>query len=107
MGRKKSPPHPPTQNPDPRAECNLEMGVLLYMGLTLFGSFGEKAAEHGLTLLAPAFGTLVFPFFPVFYRKVKRIFLPALLALELVVWHNRASFQFLCYELRFQDGHQV
>ena len=107
MGRKKSPPHPPTQNPDPRAECNLEMGVLLYVGLTLFGSFGEKAAEHGLTLLAPAFGTLVFLFLPVFYRKVKRIFLPALLALELVVWHNRASFQFSCYGLRFQDGHQI
>jgi hypothetical protein len=83
------------------------MAVLLYVGLTLFGGFGEKAAENGLTLLAPAFGTLVFPLLPVFYGKVKRIFLSALLALELVVWHNRASFQFLCYRLRFQDGHQI
>ena len=83
------------------------MAVLLYVGLTLFGSFGKKAAEHGLTLLAPAFGTLVFLLLPVFYGKVKRIFLSAILALELVVWHNSASFQFLCYGLRFQDGHQI
>ena len=83
------------------------MGVLLYEKLTLFGSFGKKTAEHGLTLLAPAFGTLVFPFLPLFYRKVKRIFLAAILALELVVRHNRASFPFLCYGLRFQDGHQT
>jgi hypothetical protein len=77
------------------------------VGLTLFGSLGEKAAENGLTFLAPAFGTLVFPLLPVFYGKVKRIFLAAILALELIVWHTVASFQFLCYGLRFEHGHQI
>jgi hypothetical protein len=70
------------------------MDVLLFhLRLTFFGGLGVKSAENRLTFLAPAFGALVLLFFPILYRKGKGILLAAILALELVVWHSRASFQ--------------
>ena len=69
------------------------MDVLLYLGLAFPGSLGEKPAEHRLPLFAPAFGALVLLFFPLFYGKKEGILFAAILALELIVRHRRASFQ--------------
>jgi len=69
------------------------MDVLLYLGLAFSGSLGEKTAEHRLSLLTSAFGTLVLFFFPLFYGKGNRILFTAIQALEFIVWHGLASFR--------------
>lgn len=93
MGRRNNPSHPLILHLDLRNLDNFRMDVLLYLGLAFSGSLGEKTTEDRLPLLAPAFGAFVLLFLPLFYRKKKRIFFSAILALELVVWHRRASFQ--------------
>jgi hypothetical protein len=58
----------------------------------LFGSFGIKTAENGLAFAAAAFGTFILFLLSFFQREGQRIFLPAILTLELVVWHPFLSF---------------
>jgi hypothetical protein len=92
MGRRNNPSHPLILDFGLRNFENFKMDVLLYWGLAFSGGLDKKTAEHRLPLLAPAFGALVLFFFPLFYGKKKGILFPAILALELVVRHRRASF---------------
>jgi hypothetical protein len=83
----------------------------MLMGFPLFkksqsaflGSFGKKTAEHGLAFAAAAFGTFKLFLLSFFQREGHRIFLFAILTLELVAWHNLLSFLFLFVNYSFQE----
>jgi hypothetical protein len=68
-----------------------------------FGSFDIKTAEYGLAFAAAAFGAFILFLLSFFQREGHRIFLFAILTLELVAWHDLLSFLFLFVKYWFQE----